>query len=255
MREQRRGRVGQSKRGMGRGTNYARPQMVCVKRHISVGVMTSTRARRASTTCRCLWSSIVREEQEDNMLKQKITYMATKWKQTWGLSAWLHMYIKHLQISLICNNNRRGGSNTDINLNCWWYDATTSKKNTRALTPLTTIRQKTWIQIEHPTPHSYSKPFTFEPNNRGDLQIVSGGEARKGWAGHSHFGVHIWRLCSINANICGALFPRSLDGMRHYFRVFTTWVLGWTCRKDEGVPNGYPKEAIFYLRVLTSPIP
>jgi hypothetical protein len=37
--------------------------------------------------------------------------------------------------------------------------------------------------------------------------------------------------------------------------VFTAWVLGWTCRKDEGVPNGYPNETIFHLRVLTSPIP
>lgn len=52
----------------------------------------------------------------------------------------------------------------------------------------------------------------------------------------------------------GALFLKNHDGMRHYFKVFNAWVLGWTCRKDEGVPNGYPNETISHLRVSFGPI-
>lgn len=46
----------------------------------------------------------------------------------------------------------------------------------------------------------------------------------------------------------GAFFASRPSACRHWFRVFTAWVLGWKCRKDEGDPGGFPTELNFHLR-------
>lgn len=38
----------------------------------------------------------------------------------------------------------------------------------------------------------------------------------------------------------GAFFVIGFNAYKQWFWVFTTWVLGWTCRKDEGKPSGFP---------------
>lgn len=42
----------------------------------------------------------------------------------------------------------------------------------------------------------------------------------------------------------GFFFARDLSGWRHWFHVFTAWVPGWQCRRDEGHPLGFPLRSI-----------
>lgn len=46
----------------------------------------------------------------------------------------------------------------------------------------------------------------------------------------------------------GKFFARTPSGCRHWFRVFTAWVLRWTSRRDEGTPDGFPDELNYHLR-------
>lgn len=46
----------------------------------------------------------------------------------------------------------------------------------------------------------------------------------------------------------GAFFAATPSACRHWFRVFTTWLLGWTYRHDEGDHDGFLLALNFHLR-------
>lgn len=45
-----------------------------------------------------------------------------------------------------------------------------------------------------------------------------------------------------------AFFAQGSIGCRHWFRVFSAWVMGWKCRKDEKHPGGFLAELNYHLR-------
>lgn len=46
----------------------------------------------------------------------------------------------------------------------------------------------------------------------------------------------------------GAFFAKGPTSCHHWFKVFTTWVLRWKSRKDEGDCDGFLAELNFHLR-------
>lgn len=59
-------------------------------------------------------------------------------------------------------------------------------------------------------------------------------------------------LCSIPLP-AGLFFSAAPSGYRHWFRVFTAWVLGWRSRKNEGDPPGLLPELNHHLRHIVWP--